>query len=74
MLPMIMPNPMGMSKSGSYSLVMARRMNVSPIAIMTAWPTVKLANAVYSKNCTSWFPTKSKNPGEAWSAIMITRQ
>ena len=46
MLPIIIPNPIGISSSGSHSFFMARYMNSRPMRIITMWPKVTFANPV----------------------------
>ena len=51
MLPMIIPNPIGTSRSGSHSFLMASVMNTMPIRIITRFCHVALANPVKYQNC-----------------------
>ena len=51
MFPIIIPKPIGTSRSGSQSFKIATEMNAIPMAIMMICCHVMLANPVYCRNC-----------------------
>ena len=55
-LPISIPNPIGISSIGSNSLATAKYMKNKPTRIITTWPTVALAKPVYVQKSARLFP------------------